>query len=200
MPATRHAALDDRGLRVDRDAERLEHVGRAALATTARGCRAWRRTPPHAAIRIAASVETLIVPAPSPPVPQVSIAALGLAGSASGSRARAHRGRGADELVDRLALRAQRDEQAADLRRRRLAVHDLADHRGHLVARRDRCGRARARSRARWRPSRRRHPQEVREQLLARGRQDRLGVELHALDGAASLWRTPMISSSRSSR
>jgi hypothetical protein len=30
-------------------------------------------TPPHAAIKIAASVDTLIVPAPSPPVPQVSI-------------------------------------------------------------------------------------------------------------------------------
>src|SRR6185436_7031388 len=45
------------------------------------------------------------------------------------------RGRGADQLVDGLALGAQRDQHAADLRRGGAAVHDLADHLGHLVAR-----------------------------------------------------------------
>ena len=57
-------------------------------------------------------------------------------------RARAHRARRADDLVDGLALHAQRDQQAADLRRRRLAVHDLPDDR-RPSRRRVRCVRRR---------------------------------------------------------
>ena len=37
----------------------------------------------------------------------------------------AHRLRAARDLVGRLALRAQRDQESSDLRRRRLAAHDL---------------------------------------------------------------------------
>src|SRR4029079_3215108 len=49
--------------------------------------------------------------------------------------ARPHRARRAHALFERLALHAHRRQQPADLRRRRLAVHDLADHRRHLVGR-----------------------------------------------------------------
>ncbi len=56
--------------------------------------------------------------------------------SARAAHARARiAARRADHLVDGLALHAQRDQQRADLRRRRLAVHDLADDRRHLGAR-----------------------------------------------------------------
>ncbi len=47
----------------------------------------------------------------------------------------AHRLGAARDLVRRLALRAQRDEEAGDLRLRRLAAHDLAHRRARLVAR-----------------------------------------------------------------
>ncbi len=47
----------------------------------------------------------------------------------------AHRLGAAGDLVRRLALRAQRDEEAGDLRLRRLAAHDLAHRRARLVAR-----------------------------------------------------------------
>ena len=48
---------------------------------------------------------------------------------------RAHRFRAAGDLVHGLALQAQRDEQAADLRRGRVADHHLVHHRTGLVAR-----------------------------------------------------------------
>ena len=75
---------------------------------------------PAAAATSAAAVEMLNVFAPSPPVPAVSTRS-----SRFGLHAQhvlAHRLGAAGDLVGRLALRAQRDEEAADLRRRRLAA------------------------------------------------------------------------------
>src|SRR5664280_2095499 len=46
---------------------------------------------------------------------------------------RAHRARQAGQLVDRLALRAQSDQEARDLRLGHLPVHDLVEHVGGLV-------------------------------------------------------------------
>ena len=46
----------------------------------------------------------------------------------------AHRLGAAGDLVGGLALQAQRDQEAADLRRRRLAAHDRAHHLTRLVA------------------------------------------------------------------
>jgi hypothetical protein len=45
---------------------------------------------------------------------------------------RPHRSREPDDLIDRLTLCAQREKEAADLCRRRLAGHDLAHRRGGL--------------------------------------------------------------------
>ena len=47
---------------------------------------------------------------------------------------RTHRLGAAGDLVRRLPLRAQRDEEPADLRRRRLSAHDLAHHLAGVVA------------------------------------------------------------------
>ena len=71
---------------------------------------------PDAAATTAAIVETFTVPNRSPPVPTMS--------STAGSTGKRQRGledrvAEADDLVDRLALRAQRDEEAGELRRRR---------------------------------------------------------------------------------
>jgi hypothetical protein len=48
-------------------------------------------------------------------------------------RVLAHHARHADDLVDRLALVAQRDHERAELRGRRLLAHDLAHDGGGLV-------------------------------------------------------------------
>ena len=80
------------------------------------------------------------------------------------------------------------------------AVHDVADDLGHLGARQVAACRAHdaiARAIATRPSTGAASSQEVREQLLAVGGQDRLGVELHALAPASSRWRTPMISSSQ---
>ncbi len=88
---------------------------------------------PAAAATSAAAVEMLNVLPPSPPVPAVSTRS---------SRLRvhrddvvAHRLGGAGDLVGRLALQAQRDEEAADLGRRRIAGHDRVHHAARLGAR-----------------------------------------------------------------
>ena len=80
---------------------------------------------PQAAATSAAVVEMLNVPEPSPPVPAVSTRS-----SRAGAHlddVRAHRPRRADELVDGLALGAQRDQQARDLRGVGLAAHHEPD-------------------------------------------------------------------------
>ena len=81
---------------------------------------------PAAAATIAAAVEMLIVPAPSPPVPAVSTRSSRR--GCTGQDVLAHRLGAAGDLVGRLALQPQRDEEAADLGRRRVAAHDLAHH------------------------------------------------------------------------
>ena len=188
------------GREIDADAERLEDVGAADACRTARGCRAWRPRTPAPATTSATAVETLNSPAPSPPVPQVSTT-----GHATGTRSmRARmRARRPDQLVDRLALHAQRGEQAADLRRRRRAVHDAVDDRLHRRARRDPPATAAAwrREEARRgvgsrRLSRRRRTRRLSAPAGRRGsfassclpfeRQDRLRMELHALERARS--------------
>ena len=78
----------------------------------------------------AAVVETLNVGRP-PPVPAVSIRSSRPACDRRGERA--HRRGQADELVDRLALRAQRDQDAGDLGLGRVAGHDLGQHGGRLL-------------------------------------------------------------------
>ena len=76
----------------------------------------------------AAVVETLNVWRP-PPVPAVSIRSSRPV--VTGAAKRAHRRGEPDELVDRLALRAQRDQHRGGLGLGRVAGHDLREHRGH---------------------------------------------------------------------
>ena len=85
---------------------------------------------PAAAAISAAVVETLNVRRP-PPVPAVSSRSSRLVRTCVGERA--HGARETGELVDRLALRTQGDQDAGDLRLGRLAVHDLLEHALGLV-------------------------------------------------------------------
>ncbi len=77
----------------------------------------------------AAVVETLKLRRP-PPVPAVSRQVRGVRVDAD--RQLAHRVRQPGELVDRLALGAQRDQKPGDLRRRHRAAHDLGEYRRGL--------------------------------------------------------------------
>ncbi len=107
----------------DRDAQLLEHVGRPACDDAARLPCFTTRAPAPAATS-AAIVETLIVPDRSPPVPHVSIA------PSATSTWVAYRCIGADErgeLVLRLTLRAQRDDECRRLHVGDPAFEDLAD-------------------------------------------------------------------------
>ena len=88
---------------------------------------------PAAAVTSAAAVEMLYVFAPSPPVPTTSTMSVRVGLDAEDVLA--HRLGAAGDLVRRLALRAQRDEEAGDLGLRRLAGHDLAHRLARLVAR-----------------------------------------------------------------
>ena len=73
----------------------------------------------------------LNVLAPSPPVPGGvhEVAPLRL----DRQHVLAHRLGAACDLLGRLALEAQGDQEPSDLRRRRLAVHDRAHHPARLV-------------------------------------------------------------------
>ena len=75
---------------------------------------------PAPAATSAAAVEMLKVPAPSPPVPHVSTASTESGTTVAWARIDSTM---PGELVNRLALRAQRGDQRADLGRRRLALH-----------------------------------------------------------------------------
>ena len=88
---------------------------------------------PAAAATSAAAVEMLNVCSPSPPVPAVSTRSARC--RPDGQHVLAHRLGAAGDLVRGLALRAQRDEEARDLRLRRLAAHDLVHPLARLVAR-----------------------------------------------------------------
>ena len=85
---------------------------------------------PAAATTSAAVVEMLNVPEPSPPVPTTSIAP---SGASTRVDPLAHRAREAGQLVDGLAAHPEAHEQRRELRRRRLAVHDLAHREARLV-------------------------------------------------------------------
>ena len=91
----------------------------------------------------AAVVETLNVRRP-PPVPAVSSRSSRSIVDRRGELA--HRARQAGQLVDRLALRAQRDQEAGDLDLGDLAVHDLGEHLGGLVGAQVACARRARRS------------------------------------------------------
>jgi hypothetical protein len=168
-------------------AERLQHVGAAD--------RAGRRAVPvlrdghagrgHDERRRGRDVER---PAPSPPVPHVSIAPAGRPARASCARAaRAPR----RQLVDGLALHAERDSRARRSAPASSRPGEPSHDGRHLVlgerppptTARDRgLGRHRARRNAR---------EEVREQPLALEREDRLGMELHALDEVLAMAARP---------
>src|SRR5436305_14807374 len=115
-------ALDPRGLELEPEAERLEHVGRArrrrrravavlrdAGARAGRDERRRRRDVVRVRAVAAGADDVDEIVALRPHVEHVL----------------AHRLRAAGDLVRGLALRAQRDEGARDLRLRRLAQHDL---------------------------------------------------------------------------
>ena len=110
-------------------------------------------------------------------------------------RKRTHRARQPGQLVDRLSLRPQRDQERRDLDLRGVAGHDLrstaaASSSVEVAARRERVDRPRERSNRRSSRSR----QEVAEQLAALLGEDRLGVELDPSAGS-SRWRTPITTS-----
>ena len=117
------------GVEVDAGAERLQQIGRAGAAR--RGAVAVLG---HRAARSGGDqrgggghVEVLRAASGAGRVEQV----LAVAGHVR--RQRAHRARQARQLLDRLALRAQRDQEAGDLRSRDLAVHDLGEHLRRLI-------------------------------------------------------------------
>ena len=89
-----------------------------------------------------------------------------------------HRLGAARDLVGRLALQAKRDEEAADLRRRRLPAHDRAHHLARVLLRQvaplQELGEGLSGSR---------RLQEVPNQVRAERRQNGLRVELDAVDG-----------------
>ena len=88
---------------------------------------------PAAAATIAAAVEMFSVRPPSPPVPTTSTTSS--RSGRTGEHVLAHRLRAARDLVRRLALRPQGDEEPGDLRLRRLAGHDPGHHLARLLAR-----------------------------------------------------------------
>ena len=87
---------------------------------------------PAAAATSAAAVEMLSVCAPSPPVPAVSTRST-RSGRTRTTCARIA-SREARDLVRSLALEPKRDQEAADLRGRRIAAHDAVHHLAGLLA------------------------------------------------------------------
>ena len=108
---------------------------RCRSTTTPPGCRACTRAPPAPATTRAASVETLIVWARSPPVPTMSTTSTTSAAARPARRRRAWPSSRPVELVDRLALHAQGDDEPGDLGRRRRPVEDLGHRRLRPVGR-----------------------------------------------------------------
>ena len=134
---------------------------------------------PAPAAMSAAVVETLNVGRP-PPVPAVSTRSSRSHGTGVASARIVPRQPG--QLVDRLALRAQPDEEGGDLHLGGVAGHDLGQHRGRLLL-----GQVAARRERVDGPGqgvgRHLSCQEVRQQPLALVGQHRLGMELDALGG-----------------
>ena len=123
-------ALRDRGRRqIDAGAERLEQVGRTGQAgrrsVAVLGDRAARAGSDQRGGR-------RDVECPAPAAGAGGVEQVG-AGDRDPSRALTHGPGEAGELVDRLPFRAQRDEERGDLDLRRIAGHDLREHRGGLL-------------------------------------------------------------------
>ena len=130
------AAADLLGLDVDLDPERRQRTSAAPeAATTAPGCRAWRRERPAPATMNEAQVETLTEPEPSPPVPTTSMAS-------AGAVTRSILARLADTapvISSTVSPRTpKRHQQAAHLRGRGLAGHQAVEGGRRLLARQ--CG------------------------------------------------------------
>ena len=157
---------------LEREAERLEHVRRArgrrdgavAVLRHAGACRRGderrRRRDVERARAVAAragGVDEVVALRPD------------------GEHVRAHRLRTARDLVRGLALEPQRDEEAADLGRRRVAAHDLVHHLAGLLPRE----RAAVEQVGERRPGSR---EEVPAEIGAERRQHALRMELDAFD------------------
>ena len=124
--------LDPLRRQLEPEAERLEHVRRAGLrrrraVAVLRDRRTRRRR--HERGRGRDVVRVRAVAARADDVDDVG------ALRRDAENVLAHRLGAPGDLVGRLALRAQRDEEAGDLRLRRLAAHDLAHRLARLVAR-----------------------------------------------------------------
>ena len=203
MPHLVEAALDDRRLGVATSTPSASSTSAEPhCATTARGCRAWRRARPHAATTSAASVEMLNVPR------AVAAGAAGVdadAGRARAAAARARASRVAAPTSSSTVSPFMRSatSSAADLRRRSPAPSMIVPDRPRPSRRatgpRARSARCDARARSR-RSSPRQLAGSCASSALPSVGQDRLGMELHALDAAASCGAAPMISSSRGLR
>ena len=158
---------------LERDPERLEHVGRpgrgarGAVAVLCDG-RACSRGHERGCRRDVERVRAVAARADD--------VDHGGARRSDGHDVLAHRLREAGDLVGGLALRAQRDEEAGDLRRRRLAVHDRAHQ---LVGVRAREVMPVEQQLDRGADD---HREEVPRHRRPERRQHALGMELHALD------------------
>ena len=130
--------------------------------------------------------------APSPPVPTTSTRSSRL--RPDGEHVLAHRLGAARDLVGGLALEPQRDEEAADLRLRRLAAHDLVHHVARLRRARGRGRRAVARA-----PSGSRAQEVLPEARAPSGVSTDSGWNWTPSIGS-SRWRTPITSPSRRAR
>ena len=176
---------DPLGLELEPEAERLEHVGRAPMPSETARLPCFATPAPAAAATIAAAVEMLNVPrAVAAGAGRIDEVVPLPACDRDGVLA--HRLGAAGDLVDGLALRAQRREEGADLRGRRLAAHDLAHHTPRFRARETRARRPGGRSRPGWHSQ---TPPDYGNRRLTRARLHRYGddpaqvVELFAPAG-----------------
>ena len=123
-------ALDARGRQLEPEAERLQDVRRArgrrdrAVAVLGHACARGGRDQRRGCRDVDRARS---VAAGAGRVDEV------LARRPDLEHVRAHRLRAAGDLLDRLALHPESDEERADLRRRRLALHHLVHHRARLV-------------------------------------------------------------------
>ncbi len=142
---------------------------------------------PAPAAMSAAVVETLNDGRP-PPVPAVSTRSA--RDVVTGRGELAHRAREAGDLLLRLALRAQADEQTRDLRLLGVAGHDHGEDVGRLLAREVRAGGDGVEA-LRVRTSLHALGQEVAQHRGALRRQDGLRMELDALRGQLAVADRP---------
>jgi hypothetical protein len=114
---------------IDPHAERLEHVGRARAAGRGAVAVLGHRAPRAGGDQGGGGRDV----EGRPPAARAGGVDELVAGGRDVRRERAHRAREAGDLLDGLALRAQGDQQARDLRLGRVAGHDDLEHLGRLV-------------------------------------------------------------------